>query len=64
MNTCAKPSISDGNVSPSEATVDYGATYEITCNTGYTISGSSTMICGADGDFDQTPTCQGKMQKR
>ena len=47
-------------MSPSEATVDYEAAYEVTCNTGYTISGPSTMICGSDGTFDQTPTCQGK----
>ena len=60
MNTCAKPSISDGSVSSSDETVDYGNVYEITCNTGFTLSGSSTMTCGADGTFDQTPTCQGK----
>ena len=60
VTTCAKPSIADGSVSPSEATVEYGATYEVTCNSGSTISSSSTMTCGADGNFDQTPTCQGK----
>ena len=63
MTTCAKPYISDGSVSPSEATVDYGATYEVTCNTGFAISGSGAMICGAEGVFDQTPTCQGKIDK-
>ena len=62
MNTCPKPSISDGSVSPSDGTVDYEATYEVTCNTGFTISGPSTMTCGADGTFDQPPTCQGKIQ--
>ena len=36
--------------------------YEVTCNTGFTISGSSTMTCGADGTFDQTPTCEGNPQ--
>ena len=60
VNTCDKPSISDGSVNPSDATVDYEAIYAVTCNTGFTISGSSTMTCGADGAFDQTPTCQGK----
>ena len=58
--TCAKPLISDSSVSPSNETVHYEATYEITCNTGFTMSGSSTMICGVNGTFDQTPTCQGK----
>ena len=62
VNTCDKPSISDGSVSPSDDTVNYEATYEVTCDTGYTISGSSTMTCEADGSLDQTPTCQGKIQ--
>ena len=51
-------------MSPSDETVDYEDVYEITCNTGFTMYGSSTMTCGAGGSFDQTPTCQGKMQKR
>ena len=55
--------MSDGSVTPSDATVNYEATYEVTCNVGYIISGSSTMTCGASGGFDQTPTCQGKSQK-
>ena len=50
-------------MSPSDAsTVDYEATYEVSCDVGFTISGSTTMTCGADGTFDQTPTCQGKIQ--
>jgi hypothetical protein len=60
VTTCNKPTISDGSVSPSDATIDYDATYEVSCETGFTISGSSTMTCGADGTFDQTPTCEGK----
>ena len=62
VNTCDKPSISGASVSPTDATVDYEATYEVTCNTGFTISGPSTMTCGADGTFDETPTCQGKIR--
>ena len=62
MTTCAKPTITNGNVSPSDATVDYDATYDVTCDAGFTISGSITMTCGADGTFDQTPTCEGKKQ--
>ena len=46
-------------MSPANDTVDYEATYEVTCKTGFAISGSSTMACGAEGTFDQTPTCQG-----
>ena len=64
VRTCAQPSISDGSVIPSDATVNYEATYQVTCNVGFTIYGSSTMTCGASGGFDQTPMCQGKMQKR
>ena len=62
VNKCNKPSIPGGSVSPPEATVDYEATYEVTCNADVTISGLSTMTCGADRTFDQTPTCQGKIQ--
>ena len=60
--TCDKPSLSDGSVSPSGATADNGATYEVSCDTGFKMHGASTMTCGADGKFDQTPTChsQGK----
>ena len=61
VSTCAQPSISEGSVNPSDTTVNYEATYQVTCNVGFTISGSRTMICGAGGGFDQTPTCQGKM---
>ena len=46
-------------MTPSDATVDYGASYEVTCTTGYTMSGASTMTCQDGGSFDQTPTCEG-----
>ena len=59
VTTCDKPTIVNGTVSPSDATVDYEATYEVTCASGYTISGTSTMTCGTDGTFDQTPICEG-----
>ena len=49
---------------PVDATVSVDGTYEVTCDGGFTISGSSTMTCVDGGDFDQTPTCLGKMQKR
>ena len=62
MQTCTKPLVSDGSVSPSNETVDYEATYEVTCNTGFAISGISTMACGVNGTFDQTPTCQGEIE--
>ena len=54
---CDKPSISEGIVSPSDPTIDYGSSYEITCTAGFRIVGSATMTCSADGNFDQMPTC-------
>ena len=61
VNTCDKPTITSGTVQPSDTTVDYQATYKVTCNTGYTISGTSMMTCAADGTFDQNPTCEGNL---
>ena len=64
MTTCDKPTISDGSASPADASIDYEETYEVTCDTGFTIStSSSTMTCGTDGVFDQTPTCEGKCER-
>ena len=40
--------------------IAYDAKYTVQCNTGYKISGSSTMKCGANG-FGQTPSCVGKI---
>ena len=55
--TCNRPFIHDGSVSPANVTVDYGAAYEVICNPGFGMFGASTMTCGIDGVFDQTPTC-------
>ena len=55
--TCAAPTIASGTVSPLDDSVNYGESYAVTCNDGYTISGSPTMTCSADGAFDQSPTC-------
>ena len=57
--TCNKPFIPDGSVSPANATVGYLETYEVICDPGFGIVGASTMTCGVDGVFDQTPTCEG-----
>ena len=56
--TCSKPLIPGGTVSPSDANVEYSEVYEVTCNTGHTISGANTMTCEPNGTFDQTPNCQ------
>ena len=55
---CDKPTIYGGSVSPSDATVSYSETYEITCDTGLQIlNGASIITCGADENFDQIPIC-------
>ena len=59
-DTCDQPTITDGTVAPTDATVAVGETYTVTCGDGYTISDSgATMTCQSGGTFDQTPTCDG-----
>ena len=45
---------------PTYASVEAGESYEVTCTTGFTLTGVSTMTCQNDASFDQTPTCEGK----
>lgn len=54
---CNKPLIPNGIVSPTNTTIDFGSTYEVTCDTGAVLLGSWIMTCSAEGNFDQTPTC-------
>ena len=57
---CNQPTITNGSVIPADAsTVEQGETYEVSCDSGFTLSGSPYMICQSDGTFDETPTCQG-----
>ena len=57
---CNQPTITNGSVAPALAsTVEQGETYEVSCDSGYTLSGSPNMTCQSNGTFDQTPTCQG-----
>ena len=52
-------------MTPQEATLDYQQSYEVDCGVGYEIAeGSSSMECGADGDFLETPTCSGTLKMR
>ena len=57
--TCDQPTITNGTVTPASATVEQGQSYEVSCDSGYTISGATTMTCQADTTFDGTPTCEG-----
>ena len=54
---CIKPVIPNGSVSPSNASVPFMATYEVTCDDGCRMIGGQTMTCGTGGVFDQTPIC-------
>ena len=57
---CNQPTITNGSVIPANAsTVEQGETYEVSCDSGFTLSGSPNMTCQSNGTFDQTPTCQG-----
>ena len=57
---CNQPTITNGSVAPAnESTVEQGQTYEVSCDSGFTLSGSPDMTCQSSGTFDQTPTCQG-----
>ena len=52
-----KPNIEDGTVAPDQSPISSGASYEVTCNDGFVISGPSTVTCTA-GKFSQLPTCE------
>ena len=60
VNTCSKPDISDGVVSPASDTVDFGSDYTVTCNNGHTASSTEAMNCTADGTLDTVHTCDSK----
>ena len=57
---CQSPAIVNGEVSLPSEEIAIGESYDVTCNEGFSLSGSSsTMVCNSGGDFDQTPTCTG-----
>ena len=58
---CGKPVITDGAMTPDEATIEPGATYEVSCVTGHTLSGASRMTCLDTGELDQIPSCPSLM---
>ena len=61
---CNKPVVPNGSVSPSSATIEYADTYEVTCDAGFVVDGSSsTMTCGAGDVFDQTQSLLGVFDK-
>ena len=60
VNTCSKPSIANGVVSPESDTVDFGSEYTVACNTGYTASSTEAMSCTAGGTLDAEHMCDSK----
>ena len=60
VNTCSKPYIANGVVSPQSDNVDFGSDYSVTCNNGYTASSMEVMSCTADGTLDAEHTCDSK----
>ena len=60
VNTCSKPTIVNGEVSPVTDTVDFGSDYTLTCNDGYTASSTEAMNCTSGGTLDVEHTCNSK----
>ena len=57
-NPCNKPTISDGTVAPTSATIASGSKYTVTCSTGFTLSGDKDVTC-TNGVLSTLPTCEG-----
>ncbi|XP_063676930.1 ZP domain-containing protein-like [Bolinopsis microptera] len=49
------PVIEQGIISP-YSTIDSGSTYEIRCDSGFVITGPSSMVC-TDGTLSESPSC-------
>ena len=60
VNTCAAPVIAQGTVDPATATVNFEATYSVTCDERYTASSEDVMTCQANGTLDVEHTCDSK----
>ena len=60
VNTCSKPNIANGVVTPVSGTVDFGSDYTVTCNNGYSTSSTEAMSCTANGTLDAEHMCDSK----
>ena len=67
MNAFCTVTDCDSLTKPDNGRVDtlngttFGSTATYTCDTGYTLSGSQSRICGADGNWTSfNPLCEGK----
>ena len=61
MKTCAKPQISNANITPPDAKIDFNAKYTIKCNLGYKQTGGTEAKCIDSDTFDNTPSCTSKL---
>ncbi|XP_053398307.1 CUB and sushi domain-containing protein 1-like [Mercenaria mercenaria] len=55
IRNCGDPTPSAGT--SNDTNYEYGTAIQVTCNSGYTIQGSSSIICQADGTWSDSPTC-------
>ena len=55
-NSCTKPTIPDAVITPTSNTIESGSKYTVTCNEGYTITGTSEISCTA-GVLTEVPNC-------
>ena len=55
---CAQPTITNGSMTPDEATIEYGDRYTPVCDAGYNISSTEALVCGGGGVLSPSaPTC-------
>ncbi|XP_053376387.1 uncharacterized protein LOC123533517 isoform X2 [Mercenaria mercenaria] len=52
---CGDPSPNKGSANTTETT--YGTVVEITCSSGFNLSGNSTIVCQSDGTWSDNPVC-------
>ena len=53
---CSGLIVQDGTFSPDQSEIRLGATYEVSCNSGFELIGSSTVTC-TEGGLSTSPTC-------
>ena len=57
--TCSRPTIANGTVAPTNASIGQGESYEVSCSSGFILVGSDTVTCLYDETFDNYPVCTG-----
>lgn len=57
-DSCSKPIIGNGMVSPDRLAIESGDTYSVTCDATFEISGSPTINCEGGNQLSELPTCE------